>query len=404
MIEENGTLSHTHPDTAAQMAERALEHIVQLSEAIGPRPPGSSNENKALIYIEEQLASFGLAAERTGFLFPHNRFTPWITAAGVLFLVYASANRPPLPGLFLPLSLMLAPDLGRWWNRRRKGSIPSSNVYTSVIKENQPTLILCAHADSGKAAVLNRPFLLKLRGVTMDIAQRIALLLATLALAELAGLALPNPIPAAAAGLAAITGFWLVFSETVEQCTRRDSHSPGANDNASGVGLVLALAEHYAINQPESFNLVFLFTGAEEAGLHGARSLARCLGPDSRTAVLSLDMVGIGDTLRYASRDGVFFFRRADARLNEFIQQAAPRAQPLWYSLRSGDFAPFLENGIPATGLQVTGNAKADLYYHTAGDLADRVELPALKLTAQTLLDLIDLLESQPAQLSNRRS
>ena len=404
MTEENGTPSHTHSETAAQLAERAYEYIIQLSETIGPRPPGSNNEKAALAYIEEQLTSYGMDAELAGFLFPHHHFTPWITGAGVLFLVYASAGRPPLLGLLLPISLLLAPDLGRWWNRRWNGSIPSSNVYTSLSSEDQPTLVLCAHVDTGKAAVLNRPFLLKLRGVTMDIAQRAALLLAALGLAELAGFTIPHLISTTAAVIGAMTGFWLVFSETLEQLARLDFYSPGANDNASGVGLALALAEHYASNQPESFNLAFLFTGAEEAGLHGARAFARGLGSDSRTAVLSLDMVGAGNTLRYASRDGVLFSRRADARLNELILQVNPQTRPLWYSLRSGDFAPFLENGIPATGLQVTGNSQAALYYHTSGDLADRIELPALRLTAQTLLDLINQLELQPDLLFSRSS
>ena len=49
---------------------------------------------------------------------------------------------------------------------------------------------------------------------------------------------------------------------------------PGANDNASGVALLLELAAHYA--KPENrpaYSVVFLLFGAEEAGLVGSRLL-----------------------------------------------------------------------------------------------------------------------------------
>ncbi|MBN1264193.1 MAG: M20/M25/M40 family metallo-hydrolase [Anaerolineales bacterium] len=395
MTDRENNPEHPPIPPAEKLAARAMEFVSFLSETIGGRPPGSLEEQQAQDYIQEQLSSFGLESERNVFSFQHPIFTPWISAAGFLFLLYAVLDRTPLPALLLPLILALAPDLGRWWNRRSGGSTPSSNVYALSGSNNHPVLILCAHVDSGKAAVLDHPLLLKLRGLTMDIAQRAALLLAALGLVKLAGLVLPRPVSAAATVIAVVAGVWLIFSEAVEQLTKGGFHSPGANDNASGVGLVLALAETFASHPSPPFSLAFLFTGAEEAGLHGARAHARSLPPDSQTAVISLDMVGAGDTLRYAGKDGVLFSREADFRLNDLIRQVNPQAQPLWYSLRSGDFAPFLEYDIPATGLQVTGGEES-LRYHTAGDTADAVEIRALTQTAQTILDVLALLEAHP--------
>ena len=44
-----------------------------------------------------------------------------------------------------------------------------------------------------------------------------------------------------------------------------DVKFPGANDNASGVSLLLNLASHYSKNTPK-YNMVFICFGAEEAG------------------------------------------------------------------------------------------------------------------------------------------
>jgi Zn-dependent M28 family amino/carboxypeptidase len=66
---------------------------------------------------------------------------------------------------------------------------------------------------------------------------------------------------------------------------------PGANDNASGVAVALAVARSLAGTQ---HRVVFLFTGAEEEGLVGARAYVRSpMVPLAEIrAVFNLDMVG----------------------------------------------------------------------------------------------------------------
>lgn len=50
-----------------------------------------------------------------------------------------------------------------------------------------------------------------------------------------------------------------------------DTFFPGANDNASGVAIILSLAKYFSANKPR-YTIVFVATGAEEAGLLGARA------------------------------------------------------------------------------------------------------------------------------------
>jgi Zn-dependent M28 family amino/carboxypeptidase len=56
--------------------------------------------------------------------------------------------------------------------------------------------------------------------------------------------------------------------------------------------------------------LGFLFTGAEETGLHGAEAFAVSLSASAEAApplLLSVDMVGSGSELRLVRKDGTLF-------------------------------------------------------------------------------------------------
>jgi len=68
----------------------------------------------------------------------------------------------------------------------------------------------------------------------------------------------------------------------------------GADDNASGVAVLLQLAAHYAGAARPEHSLVFAALDAEELGLVGARALVKRLKAEKRDVALdvNLDMVG----------------------------------------------------------------------------------------------------------------
>jgi aminopeptidase YwaD len=49
-----------------------------------------------------------------------------------------------------------------------------------------------------------------------------------------------------------------------------DTYFPGANDNASGVALLLSIAKYYAQN-PQKYSIGFILFAGEEAGLMGSK-------------------------------------------------------------------------------------------------------------------------------------
>ena len=73
-------------------------------------------------------------------------------------------------------------------------------------------------------------------------------------------------------------------------------YMPGAQDNASGVALLLDLADYYSKNKPK-YSIAFMFFFGEEAGLLG--SLYYVLNPifelEKIKVLLNIDLAGTGD-------------------------------------------------------------------------------------------------------------
>lgn len=147
----------------------------------------------------------------------------------------------------------------------------------------------------------------------------------------------------------------------------RATYFPGANDNASGVALLLELAAHYA--RPENrpaYSVVFLLFGAEEAGLVGSRYfVAHPLVPLPRIKFLvNLDLLGTGEDGATVVNGKVFApaYQRLTA-LND-AHHYLPRLGARGRAANSDHF-PFSEAGVPAFFLYTRGGSTA---YHDVND------------------------------------
>jgi aminopeptidase YwaD len=73
--------------------------------------------------------------------------------------------------------------------------------------------------------------------------------------------------------------------------------SPGANDNAAAVAILLVLLERLRVAAPRALRVRLLFTAAEELGYLGARAYVADTPLDDVLGVLSLELCGIGDSV-----------------------------------------------------------------------------------------------------------
>ncbi len=318
--------------TPTELGGRAYEFVADLVRQIGPRPAGKAAEAQARDFIEAALESWGYEVQRTPIQFaPIPRFYPIYPLAGFLLAVGSwFVTVVPWLVILLPLLGTLLPEITIWTIQRRPRTAYSENLHAYLGEKGPgPTLILCAHVDTAPASGFRSALGLALQGRWFNIFQRMAIALAAVAALSWIGFTIPFILLNLIRVFGTLTGAWLLMSEAWRQLGGRGDYSPGAVDNASGVGLLLAMAEQFAEMPPEGLRPGFLFTGAEETGMHGARSFASGLEPGQKDQlfVLNVDMVGAGDVLRVVTSEGIIKKRLTDPRLNRILFEAAPAAR-----------------------------------------------------------------------------
>jgi aminopeptidase YwaD len=170
---------------------------------------------------------------------------------------------------------------------------------------------------------------------------------------------------------------------------------PGANDNASGVALLLELAAYYARleNQP-ACSVVFLLFGAEEAGLIGSSYfVAHPLVPlRSIKFLLNLDLLGTGEEGATVVNGKVYesAYQRLTA-LND-AQHYIPRLTARGRAANSDHF-PFSEAGVPAFFLYTRGGSQA---YHDINDKPAALSLAGFAGAYGLVRDFLNELGARP--------
>ena len=180
-------------------------------------------------------------------------------------------------------------------------------------------------------------------------------------------------------------------------------YSPGANDNASAVGSLLALAERIQAEPLQHTEVQLAFTGCEETGCGGLLAFLNECGEDLKDALwLDFELVGIGDRLVYLSREGILkkghIQPEIEAKLNQAAKQAGIPLEPMDAS-RLGVFTEagaLWEHGYQAACLVSTYQGKTSLpQWHRLSDTIDRLEPEALNrahLLAWSMIQDLDKL------------
>jgi hypothetical protein len=151
-----------------------------------------------------------------------------------------------------------------------------------------------------------------------------------------------------------------------------DNMYPGANDNASGVAMVMNLAKYFkAKKKKPHYTMVFALFSAEEAGLLGSRHyVANPLFPLEQTKmVLNFDMVATGEK-------GIFVINgnMVPKEMDKF--HAINKEKDYVFKMfgtgesSSSDHAPFHDKGVKAVFFY-THSDNAD--YHETTDTADKL-------------------------------
>ena len=153
-----------------------------------------------------------------------------------------------------------------------------------------------------------------------------------------------------------------------------DCMFPGANDNASGVAMLLELGRYFSANPLQNYNIVLMFFAAEEVGLYGSQHYVEnpVFPLKNISCLINFDMVGTGS-------GGLSIVNgKANKQITSAIQNL--NDDRTWFhDIRVGgascssDHCYFAKKNVPAVFLYTRGEEHR--FYHVPQDKSEIIPL-----------------------------
>ncbi|MDB5120435.1 MAG: family peptidase [Sphingobacteriales bacterium] len=150
------------------------------------------------------------------------------------------------------------------------------------------------------------------------------------------------------------------------------TYFPGANDNASGIALLLSLAKYYSVHPP-AYSIAFICFAGEEAGLLGSKYFTEHPFTDLKNIkfLINIDLVGTGEEGITVVNGSIY--SQAFKQLVNINQQFKYLAKiNSRGKAANSDHYWFTEKGVPAFFIYTLGGIKA---YHDVYDRAETLPL-----------------------------
>jgi hypothetical protein len=322
-------------------------HIEKIAKEIGSRESTSNEEKQAANYIANYLESLNLTEV---LIQPFKSIWTWtwpnvLTISLVLIgiLIYPIFSLISVILLGLAIFFFYSENDNRPTISRIFPKLPSQNVIGKIKPQGERlrTIILIAHMDSSRADNAHHPSRVK-NFRTLVILNFIlycivfGLLLLSLILDFLI-INLPLDILWYLSLLLAIP---IVYT-LVLAVTRQLLYElvPGANDNASGVAVVLELMNLISRNPLQNTEVISVLTGCEESGCGGMLEFLKQYGGQYREAFyLNFDNIGAGNPI-FTPKEGIFLGHHANEDLLKFarlVQKENPNLKLEEKEFRSG--------------------------------------------------------------------
>jgi acetylornithine deacetylase/succinyl-diaminopimelate desuccinylase-like protein len=367
--------------------------------AVLERPPCSPGERAAADWLAGRLRGAGVESVSLEDEPSWGRFPPLTTAIGALGVASAAlvlSGRRTL-GAFAALASSAAlldeaqngPRIVRRALRRRRQTV--NVVARAGDPEGERTLLVLAHHDAAQTGLIfdqtlqrwiheRFPNLLE-RFKTQPPQWWVGL---AAPLGALATAMLGRRAPATAGLIVGCLGVALVAD------VWRSPTVPGANDNLSGVAVLVALAELLRERPPVGLRVLLVSCGAEETLQDGIRAFMARHGPElpgGRTFVLNYDTVGSPHLVMIEAEGPFWMEDYPGAPFRDLVADCAQRSGvPLERGLRaraSTDSVITARAGHPTATLGSITDWRGLANYHLPTDVADNLELPTIAAAAR---------------------
>lgn len=164
---------------------------------------------------------------------------------------------------------------------------------------------------------------------------------------------------------------------------------PGANDNASGVAMLLSLAKYYQAH-PTNYDMVFCFFSGEEAGLEGSKYFVShpYFKLNKVKFVLNIDIMGAADkgitVVNGTEYDKAFTQLTQINQEKSYLKEIKSRKPTA-----NSDHYFFFQAGVPSFFIYSMGSVTN---YHDVNDTAENTPLYQFDEVQHLLIDFVESL------------
>ena len=377
-----------------------LRFVKALSVDIGPRGSTTAAEKKAADYVAQEMRRWADEVRVEGF----RSFTSFSWPYGLLYLLSAVGGLlnwynpgPALAVSALAALLFLKQVNGTWSIGFLFPQRDSQNVVGIIRPTGEATsrVVITAHHDSSKSAILFAPNLVAgFRRSFLLMAGSIFVLPAVAVLGMLVpDRAFPKYLALPFAAYLIISFLFIVHRELFGRYT------PGANDNASGVAVMLGLGERFGGRPPASTEIWLVSTGCEEVGMVGMIEFLKAHGSDFKDALfINLDNVGAGQA-KWTTAEGMLTLYHCDQRLVELAEKIS-RRHPEWgmtgvtNTIMSTDLGPILARGFRGISVRSEDENRLLPNWHWHTDTYDNVDPWTLEIVGEFVSEMIGIIDA----------
>jgi hypothetical protein len=387
-------------------------HINKLANEIGPRGSTSNEEKQAAVYISEYLSSLGgLSVQTQSFQSPWTWSWPNSITLFIALIGVGSYPLSPIIGVilvFLAIIFFFAENDNRPILSRLMPKQSSQNVIgrlePSTGKKIQ-SIVLVAHMDSSRADYVHQPdqvknfrklvllnfglfwiiLFLMIIGIFLDLTETTVLI---------------NDIEWFFSVLLAIPVAYSFFLAV----TRQSKYEivAGANDNASGVAVVLDLMKELKKDPLKSTELIGVLTGCEEVNCNGMFAFLAEYGRELRDAnFLNFDNVGAGTPI-FTPKEGIFYAHQADATLLSLarsVQKDLPESKVVEQPFRAGytDGTAAMVRGFKVLSFLALNEYSVPPNWHWYTDTVENIDEVVISEIKEFAIKLIRKIDSNPS-------
>ena len=163
---------------------------------------------------------------------------------------------------------------------------------------------------------------------------------------------------------------------------------PGANDNASGIAMLLNLVYHYTHKELPKKTIIFIAFGAEEAGLIGSKYFVEhsMVSLEKIKFVFNMDLMGTGSEGAMIVNGSILPYQFGQLQkinaLNDYLEVIKKRGKAA-----NSDHYWFSEKGVPSFFIYLMGGIKA---YHDIEDIFKTLPLTEFEDSFRLIRDFVD--------------